>query len=112
MATSGCILNNVQKPRQKGEVHIGSEYFLFRLIVDDQNDTVVNARNKKYPLKISRLTTITYKESKKGRFRSLLLHDDGVGFMTVKTSKKVADKIVAQLLEINPSIEVKHASYL
>ena len=50
--------------------------------------------------------------SKKGKFRSLLLHDSGVGFMDIRISKIKADQIVAQLLNANPNIEVKHVNYL
>ena len=32
--------------------------------------------------------------------------------MDIRTSKEKADKIVAQLLNANPAIEVKHANYL
>lgn len=89
-----------------------SQYKLLNLTIDEENDTVTESRNKKYPLRISKLATITYKESKKGKFRSIFLHDDGVGFMDIRTSKSNADKMVAQLLKANPSIEIKHANYL
>lgn len=80
--------------------------------VNEDEDTITDYKNKKYPLHISNLTTATYKESKKGRFRSLFLHDAGTGFMDIRTSKEKADQIVAQLLNANPAIEVKHANYL
>ncbi len=32
--------------------------------------------------------------------------------MDIHTSKEKADQIVAQLLKLNPEIEVKHANYL
>ena len=87
-------------------------YYLNQYIVDTEADTLTNCQNKKYPLRISKLKTITYKESKKGRFRSLFIHDDGVGFMDIRTTKRNADLITAQLLEANPSIEIKHANYI
>ena len=80
--------------------------------VNEEEDTITDYKNKKYTLHISNLTTATYKESKKGRFRSLFLHDAGTGFMDIRTSKEKADKIVAQLLNANTAIEVKHANYL
>ena len=40
------------------------------------------------------------------------LYGAGTGFMDIRTSKEKADKIVAQLLNANPTIEVKHANYL
>ena len=90
----------------------GGSYLLYHLTIDEENDTITNSGNKKYPLKISRMARITYKESKKGRFRGLDIHDDGVGFMTVRTSKANADRIVAQLLQLKPTIEVRHANYI
>lgn len=90
----------------------GGSYLLFHLTIDEENDAIIDSRNKKYPLKISRMAKITYKESKKGRFRGLDIHDDGVGFMTVRTSKATADKIVEHLLQLKPTIEVKHANYI
>ena len=89
-----------------------SQYKLLNVTVDEENDTVTNSVQKKYPMHISKLTTVTYKESKKGKFRSIFLHDDGVGFMDLRLSKANADKMVAQLLKANPSIEIKHANYL
>ena len=80
--------------------------------IDEEEDTITDFNNKKYPLRISHLATVTYKESKKGRFRSLFLHDAGTGFMDIRTSKEKADKIVEQLLKVNPAIEVKHANYI
>ncbi len=88
------------------------EYKLRRYEIDEENDTITDLRNKKYPLHISNLTTATYKENKKGKYRSLFLHDAGVGFMDIRTSKEKADQIVAQLLRSNPSIEVKHINYI
>lgn len=87
-------------------------YYLNQYIVDTEADSLTNGQLKKYPLRISKLKTITYKESKKGRFRSLFIHDDGVGFMDIRTTKRNADLITAQLLESNPSIEIKHANYI
>lgn len=42
----------------------------------------------------------------------VVLHDAGVGFMDIHTSKEKADQMVAQLREANPAIEVKHINYL
>ena len=44
--------------------------------------------------------------------RRLLIHDSGVGFMQIRTSKENADKITAQILAANPAAEVKHASFI
>ncbi|MBO5545682.1 MAG: hypothetical protein J5951_03370, partial [Bacteroidales bacterium] len=60
----------------------------------------------------SGITTVTYNENKKGRFRYLLIHDAGVGFMQIRTSKENADKMTAQILKANPSAEIKHANYI
>ena len=89
-----------------------AQYYLRRYEIDPENDTITDLQNKKYPLHISNLTTATYKESKKGKYRSLFLHDAGVGFMYIRISKSKADLMVAQLLEANPDIEVKHVNYL
>lgn len=91
---------------------MGGSYLLLKYTIDEEEDTITFSEQKKYPMKISNLTTITYKESKKGKFRSLLIHDSGVGFMDIRTSKDNADLIVAQLTKTNPSIVVKHASYI
>lgn len=91
---------------------MGGSYLLLKYTIDEEEDTITFSEQKKYPMKISNLTTITYKESKKGKFRSLLIHDSGVGFMDIRTSKDNADLIVTQLTKANPSIVVKHASYI
>lgn len=87
-------------------------YFLRKYTVDEEADTVIDSLNKKYPIKISQLKTISYKENKKGKFRSLMLRDNGIRFMDIRTSKKNADRITAQLLKANPTIEVKHVNHL
>lgn len=87
-------------------------YLLSRYTIDEESDTITFSEHKKYPLKISNLTSITYKESKKGKFRSLLIHDSGVGFMDIRTSKENADRITAQLTKANPSIKVDHVNYI
>ena len=89
-----------------------AQYFLRWYEVDPEKDTITDSQNKKYPLYISNLTTATYKESKKGKYRSLFLHDAGVGFMDIRVSKEKADQMVEQLLKANPAIEVKHVNYL
>ena len=88
------------------------QYKMLTLTIDEEADTITDSRQKKYPLKISQIKTATYKENKKGRFRSLFLHDTGVGFMDIRTSKENADKIVAQILKVNPGVVVEHANYL
>ena len=88
------------------------QYKMLTLTIDEEADTITDSRQKKYPLKISQIKTATYKENKKGRFRSLFLHDTGVGFMDIRTSKENADKIVAQILKVNPGVVVDHANYL
>ena len=91
---------------------IYGQYKLCTYTVDDKEDTIVSSQQKKYPLRLSDITTVTYNESKKGRFRRLLIHDSGVGFMQIRTSKENADKITAQILAANPAAEVKHASFI
>ena len=83
------------------------QYFLYKLTIDDEADTITDNRRKQYPLKLSEIKTITYKENKNGKFRSLFIHDTGVGFRDIKTSKENADKIVAQILKANPDVQVK-----
>jgi len=84
------------------------QYYLATYTIDEESDAIINNKNKKYPMRISRLKTVKYKENRKGKFRSLFLHDDGVGFMDIRTTKENADRMVAQLLKANPSIEVSH----
>lgn len=88
------------------------QYKMLTLTIDEEADTITDSRQKKYPLKISQIKTATYKESKQGRFRSLFLHDTGVGFMDIRTSRENADKIVGQILKVNPGVVVDHANYL
>jgi len=88
------------------------EYKLLTLTIDEEADTITDSRLKKYPLKISQIKTATYKESRKGKFRSLFLHDTGVGFMDIRTSRENADRIVAQIRKVNPAVEVVTANYL
>ena len=79
---------------------------------DDEDDTIIDSRQKNYPLRLSGITTITYNENKKGRFRYLLIHDAGTGFMQIRTSKENADRMTAQILKANPSAVIKHANYI
>jgi hypothetical protein len=88
------------------------QYKLLTLTIDEEADTITDSRLKKYPLKISQIKTATYKESRKGRFRSLFLHDTGVGFMDIQTSRDTAEKIVAQIRKVNPAVEVKTENFL
>ena len=88
------------------------QYKLLTLTIDEEADTITDSRQKKYPLKISQIKSATYKENKKGKFRSLFLHDTGVGFMDIRTSKENADKIVAQISKVNPAVEVDHVNYI
>ena len=75
------------------------QYKLLSITVDEEADTITDSRVKKYPLKISELKYAAYKESKKGRFRSLFLHDTGNGFMDIRTNRATAEKMVAQILK-------------
>ena len=87
-------------------------YKLNAYTIDDEADTITFSQQKKYPLRLSDITSIVYKESKKGKFRNLFIHDSGTGFMEIRTSRENADKMVAQILAANPSVEVKHANYI
>lgn len=89
---------------------MGGSYFLLKFYIDEEAGTITYNERKKYPMKISDLTSITYKESKKGKFRSLLIHDNGVGFMEIRTFKENADRITAQLTKLHPAIVVKHVN--
>lgn len=82
------------------------------LTVDEDAGTVFTGAMKKYPMPIASIQTITYKETKRGRFRSLFVHDNNVGFFEYRTSLKKADEIVTHLTSLNPAIEIKHANYL
>ena len=94
-----------------GAVFYG-QYKLLTLTVDEEADTITDSRQKKYPLKISQIKSAAYKESRKGRFRSLFLHDTGVGFLDIRTSRENAEKIVAQILKVNPNVQVVTENYL
>lgn len=88
------------------------QYKLLTITVDEEADTITDSRQKEYPLKISQIKTATFKESRKGRFRSLFLHDTGVGFMDIRTSRETAERMVAQILKVNPAVEVNTANYI
>lgn len=78
-----------------GLIYGGMFYGIYKLKtyeIDDVEGTITDYKAKKY--------------------RSLFLHDTGTGFMDIRTSKENADKIVAQLLQLNPSIEIKHANLI
>lgn len=79
---------------------------------DDEEDTIVCSRQKKYLLRLSDITTVTYNETKKGRLRFLFIHDSGVGFMQIRTTRENADRMAAQILAANPAAEVRHANFI
>ncbi|MBR5724428.1 MAG: hypothetical protein IKX62_03505 [Bacteroidales bacterium] len=89
-----------------------SLYKLSTYTFDDEADTITFSQQKKYPLRLSDITSVIYKENRRGRFRHLFIHDSGTGFMEIRTSKENADRMVAQILKANPDAEVKHAHYL
>ena len=88
------------------------QYKLLTITIDEEADTITDHRIKKYPLKISQLKYAAYKESKKGRFRSLFLHDTGNGFMDIRTNRATAEKMVAQILKVNPNVEIRTENFL
>ena len=88
------------------------QYKLLTITIDEEADTITDSRVKKYPLKISELKYAAYKESKKGRFRSLFLHDTGNGFMDIRTNRATAEKMVAQILKVNPNVEIRTENFL
>ena len=88
------------------------QYKLLTLTIDEEADTITNSQQKKYPLRLSDITSVIYKENRKGRFRHLFIHDSGTGFMEIRTSKENADRMVAQILKVNPGVVVEHANYL
>lgn len=87
-----------------------ADYLLRKVTVDDEADTLVTNANKKYPMRISNISYIKYKTNKKGKFKSLFIHDNGVKFLDIRTKKVNADAIVAQLLEDNPSIDLQYVT--
>ena len=88
------------------------QYKLLSITIDEEADTITDNRIKKYPLKISQLKYAAYKESKKGRFRSLFLHDTGNGFMDLRTNRATAEKMVAQILKVNPNMEIRTENFI
>ena len=88
------------------------QYKLLSITIDEEADTITDSRMKKYPLKISQLQYVSYKERKKGRFRSLFLHDTGTGFMDIRTNRATAEKMVAQILKVNPNVEIRTENFL
>lgn len=89
------------------------EYKFRKVVVDDEEGVIfTNGQSKNYPIKIAEITYIAFKESKKGKFRALFIHDIGVKFMEIRTSKANADAIADQLLKANPAIEVRHNHFI
>ena len=88
------------------------QYKLLSITIDEEADTITDSRLKKYPLKISQLKYAAYKESRKGRFRSLFLHDTGVGYMDIRTNRATAEKMVDQILKVNPAVEIRTENFL
>lgn len=108
---------------QESLIFVTAEYTLFFILFfggyklstytfDDEADTIIFSHQKNYPLRLSGITTITYNENRKGKFRYLLIHDAGTGFMQIRTSKANADRMTAQILAANPSAVIKHANYI
>ena len=110
---------------QKGEYFLFSAFYslayfaiffgIYKLntyTVDDEADTITFSQQKKYPLRLSDIKSVVYKESKKGRYRYLFIHDSGHGFMEIRTSKDNADSMVDQILKASPDATVEHAHYL
>ena len=91
-------------------------FFLYnclnKIIVDEDEMILYDTNSKKYPIKIQNISYITFKESKKGKYRSLFVHDNDVHYLDLHTSKKNALTIADQLLKLNPAIEVRHQNYL
>lgn len=86
-------------------------YLLLSYTVDPGDDSLTDNLNKKNRLRLSNIKTATIKETKKGKYRSLFVHDYGVGFMDIRTSQANAEKIIAQIREANPGLEIKHSTY-
>ena len=86
-------------------------YQLLSYTVDPEDDSLTDNLNKKNRLRLSNIRTATVKETRKGKFRSLFVHDYGVGFMDIRTSQANAERIIAQIREANPELEVKHTTY-
>lgn len=87
-------------------------YKTSKCVVDDEEGTLTAPENKKRPMKISDIDKITFCVTKKGRLRYLLIHEKGVQFISVRLSRKLSDRMVAHLLEINPAIETATKDYL
>ena len=91
-------------------------FFLYnslnKIVVDEDEMILYDSNTKKYPIKIQAISYITFKESRKGKYRSLFVHDNDVHYLDLRTSKKNALAIADQLLKLNPAIEVRHQNYL
>lgn len=81
-------------------------------IIDDEKRIIFNGDNRKYPIEIDKISHIIMNESKKGKFRFILVHDTGVKFIKVPTRRSNAEKIKSKILELNPSVEVRITHYL
>lgn len=87
-----------------------SDYLLREVTIDDEADSLVTNANKKYPMRISNISYIKYRTNKRGKFKSLFIHDNGVKFQDIRTKKVNADAIVAHLLKDNPSIDLQYVT--
>jgi len=79
--------------------------------IDEEKGEIYDWEHRRKPLKISEIRCIAYRETKKGRYRYLTIHTTGPDFLRFGYFRATADKLVAQLLEMNPGIEVTHSNY-
>lgn len=68
-------------------------YLLLSYTVDPGDDSLTDNLNKKNRLRLSNIKTAT------------------INFMNIRTSQANAEKIIAQIREANPGLEIKHSTY-
>ena len=85
-------------------------YFLVRRLntctVDDGKRTVLFSENRKHPVRIDNIESITYCMTKRGRLKYLSIYERGVQYVDVILDREHADHIVEHLRQLNPAIKL------
>lgn len=80
--------------------------------IDDEEGTFVCAENKKHPMKIENIDTITFCQTKKGRLKYLNIHEKGVQFVDIALRRRPAERMTEHLLRLNPDITIKTSNFV
>ena len=79
------------------------------IVVDEEHGTVINGANK-YSMNISDIRYVSYKTTKKGKYRSLLVYGDGDKLLESGLNERQAVSFVTHVKLLNPDIEIRQWS--